>query len=63
MLLPRNLIYETEFLRKGNINFVVVFLEEKFSSMMHCSCNIEVISYILYQDRKKSNNFVLCQRK
>lgn len=48
----KKLIYETGFLRKGNINFVVVLLEEKFFSMMHCSCNIEVISYILYQDRK-----------
>lgn len=59
----KKLIYETEFLRKGNINFVVVLLEEKFFSMMHCSCNIEVISYILYQDRKNQTTLSYMSKK
>lgn len=43
----KKLIYETEFLRKGNINFVVVLLEEMFFSMMHCSCkNQTTLSYV-----------------
>ena len=56
----KELIYETEFLRKGNNNNIIGRCK-KFFSMMHCSCNIDVISYILYQDTK--NQTVLYQRK